>query len=560
MGKRLLATILTASLSAVTLLGCGATSDSGTATQDTKAQESSSEAKTDSGSGSEAVAESSGYQTTYGSKQFDNVTLTVEVFDRSNAPEGSTVVDNKWVDYINENMNKVGINIEFVAVPRSEEVEKVQTMMASGTGADIMLCYTTSVVEGFFNDGGTYDLAPYIDGEGQAENLKKYIGEDCLNIARNSEGNLWAVAARRASIAQDETFIRKDWLDKLGMDVPTTVEEFEAFAKACKDNNPDGLDNVIATSFLDGKQLVAPMALAFCESVQDPKEWDIYGGNVSTLVYGDPGMGEYYRFMNKLYNEGLMDNEYFIHDDFGQTTKEYIVSGRQATFEMDANYQIDSSRGDLLINLKKNYPDADIVSIPPLKNVNDGVAYNAGYSMNGAFVFVPKTCENVEAAVTYLDWLATEEGGFVIYNGFEGEHYNMVDGVATAIDPEYNTSDRDWIRNDLFLVGNTGYFFDIEDYAKTTAASYPGYEDHVIENFANATAGTIRYAPTFSGAIWTEKRPQIDLVVDEYVVKLIADPVDKFYQNLSDFKAALKDAGIEEVIAERQEFYDAMYN
>ena len=62
-----------------------------------------------------AAAKDANYVTTYGEKMFDNVTIKVELFDRSNAPEGSTLTDNRWVKYVNEEMNKVGINVEFVA-------------------------------------------------------------------------------------------------------------------------------------------------------------------------------------------------------------------------------------------------------------------------------------------------------------------------------------------------------------------------------------------------------------------------------------------------------------
>ena len=71
-------------------------------------------------------------------KCLDNVTIKVELFDRSNAPEGSTLTDNRWVKYVNEEMNKVGINVEFVAVPRADEVTKMQTMMSSGTAPDML--------------------------------------------------------------------------------------------------------------------------------------------------------------------------------------------------------------------------------------------------------------------------------------------------------------------------------------------------------------------------------------------------------------------------------------
>lgn len=546
--KRLISFALTVVMLAASLSGCSKPEETTKGTTDSTTEKNS-----------EASNTADGYQTTYGSKIFDNVTITVEVFDRSNAPEGSTVIDNKWVDYINEQMNKVGITVEFVAVPRSEEVQKVQTMMASGTAADIMICYTTSVVEGFFNDGGTYDLAAYIDGEEQALNLKNYIGEECLDVARNSDGALWAVAARRSSTAKHELFIRNDWLAALNMEIPTTVDELYDYLYACKYENPDSLTDVIASNFMDGEKIVASTTLGFLECVVDEKQWDILSGDVSTLVYGDDGMVEYYRWLNKLYNAGLIEQEYYANEDFGQTVKENIVSGKMASFEGDTNYQIDTSRGSLLANLRKNNPNADIISIASVENENDGQVYNAAYSLNGAYVFIPQTCSNAEAAVTYLDWLSTEAGGYALYNGFEGEHYTVEDDLLVAVDEEYNASDRDWIRNDLFLVGNGGYFSSQEEYAEALVLDYPEYADYVSDNFKNATSGIIRYATTFSGDKWTEFSTDIGLVVKEYLVKCITCAEDEFDDTMKNFREELKSNGIEEVIAERQEYYDELY-
>ena len=216
------------------------------------------------------------------------MTLTVELFDRSNAPQGTTVTDNRWVKYAKEEMAKVGINLEFVAVPRSEEVTKIQTMMAAGTAPDIALTYTRSIAEDYFNQGGTYDLSSYVDGEGQAENLKAYLGEDVLNVARDGDGQLWAIAARRATAAKDNLFIRKDWLDKLGMEIPTTTDELYQVLKAFKENNPDGRTDVIPFfSVAIGDETADRadvMAMPFMTTLPDEHEF-----NIKSVfpVYGD---------------------------------------------------------------------------------------------------------------------------------------------------------------------------------------------------------------------------------------------------------------------------------
>jgi ABC-type glycerol-3-phosphate transport system substrate-binding protein len=254
-------------------------------------------------------------------------------------------------------MGKVGIKVEFVAVPRSEEVSKVQLMMSSGTGPDLMLCYTAAVVEGFFTEGGTYDLAPYIDGADQAKNLKEYLGEECLNVARNAKNELWAVPARRSTTARQNLFIRKDWLDALDLAIPTTVDEMYDVLYRFKNNNPEGRTDVIASGFATCNSGYPPgtMSYSFLKCVADETEYKIKSGYSTDLIYSDEGFAEYMRFMNKLYNNGLMDTEYYVNNDFGQTLKEYFVNGQLGCFESDVNYNVDNLRGSLLQNLKVSF-------------------------------------------------------------------------------------------------------------------------------------------------------------------------------------------------------------
>lgn len=534
--------------------GCGS-QEKETGNMDTSKGSGSAAGKQDESQDGEKGGESSGYQTTYGDKVFDNAKITVELFDRSNAPDGVSLLDNKWTQYINENMGKVGIKVEFVAVPRSEELSKVQTMMAAGTGPDLMLCYTKSVVQDYYNQGGTYDLAPYVDGEKQVLNLKQYLGSDVLDVARNSDGSLWSIPARRSTTAKTNLFIRKDWLDALGMEIPTTPDELYDVLYAFKNNNPEGRTDVIASNLWTNP---GPVSYAFLKSATDEKEFAIANeGNY--MIYSDEGYADYLRFINRLYNEGLMDQEYYVNNDFGQTVKEYFVNGQLGCFEYDVNGNVDNLRGGLLQNLKINNPDAEMISIPPLKNVYDGKVYNNGYPLNGAYVFIPKTCKNVEAAMTYLDWLATKEGGFTLFHGFEGEHYIDEDGVPVVKDAAYNATDKDWLRHDLFLVGNQGYYATEEEFTLATSKELPGWEDYVINNYQNATYGIQRNDPTFSSPTLVEKNTELGLVADEYIVQLITCKPDEFDGLLKTYKEELENYDIQKLFEERKEYYDDFY-
>lgn len=500
-------------------------------------------------------AEEGGYQTTYGEKQFDDVTITVELFDRTNAPEGSTITDNKWVDYVNEEMGKVGIHVEFVPVPRNDEVPKMQTMIASQTAPDLTITYSYADAENYYNMGGTWDLAPFIDGEGQAENMKAYLGEDVLNIGRNKDNVLYGIVAKRATTAQTNLFLRKDWMDKLGLEIPTTPDELYNVIEQMVKNNPDGQENVIGA----WEWMFYNLQQAFSKTAADPLQWKIARGGDAIFDYCDEGMREYYRFMNKLYNNGLMHPEYFTADQ--DTFNSYIVNGQMAFFEANVNYNVDVMRGSLLKTLQENQPEADIISIPNLKNIYDGKEYSGAYSNGGLIAFCPLTAdeETVEACMTYLDWMCTEAGGFALYHGFEGEHFDYDENKVPVVkDAQYNASDKDWIRADIFLTGNQGYFETVEDFNACTAKEAPGYEDHVISNYENALAGTVLNDPTYTSPSTTELITDLNLVRDEYKVSCVTTPEDQFDTVYDEYMKELENAGIEKIVEERTEYFTAL--
>lgn len=557
--KRVIVSVLLMGLLMGLMTACGGSDDAGKVGNDnTQVSTDKSDDK-----GSDSSSDSGGYQTTFGSKKFDDVTITVMVFDRSNAPDGQTATNNIWTEYINEKMNEVGINVEFIAVPRSDELNKVNTMMASGTAADIMLTYTGSIVEDFYNKGGVHELTDYVKGEGQVENLKAYFGADydnLINVGTNSDGEVWAIPAKRSTTARSNMFIRKDWLDELGMDIPTTIDELYDALYAFKNNNPDGRTDVIAGSFWT-YGAAGPVAHSFLESVADEKEYAI--SNMSRVdgmwAYTDPGYGEYLRWLNKLYNDGLLDPEFYVDEDFSQKQKEQFVNGQLGFLEYDVNGNVDTLRGGLLQNLKANDPDAEFVSIKPMENVNDGVVYNNAYPLNGAFVFIPKTCKNVEAAVTYLDWLATEEGGFTLFHGFEGEHFEYVDGVPVVLDMDHNAETKDWTRHDLFLVGNQGYYEKEEDFNNATSKEIPGWEQYVLDNYQNATHGKVLNEPTFASPTATENSANLLATKDVYIVQLVTCEPSEFDGIMEEFKAELEKYEIEKILEERTEYYNEFY-
>lgn len=559
MKKRIVASVL-AVVMAASLVACGGKggNDKPSGTNSGKEETKNDESKGDDG---QENGGSSQYQTTYGSKKFDNVTITVELFDRSNAPEGSTITDNRWTKYAQDAMKEIGINLEFVAVPRGDEVTKMNTMMATGTAPTVLGTYTWAYARDFYNQGGTWDLSEFISGDDQAQNLKAYLGEECLGLGTNPDGSMYGVVAKRSTTAMNNIFIRQDWLDKLGLDVPTTPEELHDAIYKFVYENPDGEKNITGAIFngLESNSTAKYNNVvwwAFSENCEDEKQRAVQEG---FEFYADPGYREYLRYINQFYNEGLMSSEFYASTD--EILQSKFVNNQLGFLERNVGFNVDILRGRLLQALKENNPEAEMVAIPGLKNAN-GKIYSPAYSNGGMSVFCPKTssAEEVEAAITYLDWMA-KEGGFTFYHGIEGEHFEYNDaGVPIAKDPDYNKTDKDWIRTDLFLIGNQGYFQTVDEFNQAIAADNPGWEEYTIADYENALAGEVVNSAAYiaAGEIETSTSNDFSLLKSQYMVQCITCAPDAFDGIYDEWLAQAETLGVKDILEERSATYDSV--
>ena len=108
------------------------------------------------------------------------VDLSVELYDRSNAPtNGGTLQDNYLTNLIKKEVSeKLNINVTFVPVPRSSDDDKISVLMAAGTAPDICFTYTDTRFFSYAKNGGLTALDDVLNNNGA--NLKKFLGDNVL--------------------------------------------------------------------------------------------------------------------------------------------------------------------------------------------------------------------------------------------------------------------------------------------------------------------------------------------------------------------------------------------
>lgn len=387
----------------------------------------------------------------------DPVTLKIELFDRNNTPAGADpITNNFFTKYIQENFGDPNnINIEWVTVPRSEEVDKLNILMAANQAPDLVFTYNTETVERYVRDGGLTDLGPYIDQFG--ENLKKVLDDNVMSYGVFQDKQ-YAIVAKRVIEAQLSTFVRQDWLDELSLPVPTTRDEFYDTLVAFKNAKPNALPYGGITGFFH----TSALRYSFWDWDQISDE-DFYA-NPDWLM---PGNKEAFQFMNKMYNEGLLDKDFPL--GIGKDTNEFqknMVNSLVGAGTTNTNEPVYMG---YLAELMANDPNAKLTLIDPFKN-SQGKTTKPMYSPNGAYIIVPKTSQRAEEVVKYLDWMAKPENILRLQNGTEGETFEFVDGIP-------NTLDNDVAKNLLY-----NYF----DYCIILNGKYVSNDDNLLNIAANA--------------------------------------------------------------------------
>jgi putative aldouronate transport system substrate-binding protein len=491
-------------------------------------------------------------------------TITVEIFDRGTDGGKTDPTNNKWTAWIKEKILKdENIIVNFVAVPRFTETEALINLMAAGTPPDVGITYAQDNITNWAQQGGVFDLAPYIDTT--LKDLKAFLGPDEALPGRdmirrqmdNSTGQVFSIPARRMNVAMRNFFIRKDWLDKLGLPLPKTTQQYYDALVAFKEQDPGNVGKDRVIPFIIGTDVrweAGNLTESFIDPKLDPKErWITTVAERQFLV---PGYKEGVRFLNKMYNAGLIHRDFPLNNTSSAQT-DLIKSGVVGSFSQNWD-QIFREGDAILTDLKRNIPTADLVPVDCMTS-SDGLTHKASYDAAGVFFFIPKAAKNPDAAMRYINWLSKYENYHFIQTGPEGIVHTIVDGV-----PKLNPAAGDgWIQNsaqniDYTMMMNGLFLSTREESIKAIAAGYPWPADVVSNAYNMALTNAQPGMVVLTATPLTAVGPVNQTLVDKGVViftESISAPANRFDAVYDAGVADWRASGADAVVAERRAKY-----
>ncbi|WP_090116446.1 MULTISPECIES: extracellular solute-binding protein [unclassified Cohnella] len=301
-------------------------------------------------------------------------------------------------------------------------VQKFNTMVASDDLPDVLFMDRGPLVEKLRKAGKLVALDPYLD---KYPNLKKYAGEETLNMLRSEDGKLYQFPNWYTStpMGNGGYMVNQTIYAALGSPKLETFEDLRAYLKQVKEKFPD----VVPFDIGYGTQGISILYSGFGEN--HTGAFTSYGfvpnGDKLTSLFSDPAFKETLTFASSLFRDKL------ITQDALTQTKDQVVeklnTGKVAVY---ASYDTSDLGSQATSELKKSDPEAGYKMIWPLhkEGVDPKKVYPNNYDSIGWNVNVITTeAENPEGIFAYLDWLTGEEGERVIFWGPEGLYWDGVD-------------------------------------------------------------------------------------------------------------------------------------
>ena len=396
--KQIIALVSATALAATALAGCGKTSEENTQT--------TSEENTQTTAVGEA--EGTAKEDLPFSKYAETVTVHLGGSMNPNAKilDGMSYEDNAYTRFLKDDLN-IEVVYDWIA-SSSDYDEKMNLCIGSGTIPEMMNVNATQYrallkydmiqpLDQYFEDYASDKLKGFVESGG--EELKKCI--------TNDKGEMMAIPAPSMMVGEmNEMWIRQDWLDNLGLEVPRTWDEMAAVAEAFVTQDPDGNGEDDTIGILgpgnsnhindigDNQFGLDPL---FCSFQSYPQYW--LQDEDGTVKYGSiqPETRVALEKIQKLYTDKLIDPEMLVRNNcqeavlsgkvgifFGPWWSGYTV--REATLAGEADWR---------------------AYFTPLSE--DGKYYTHMPDPTSKYVVVSKSCKNPEAAFKIISYLVANE-------------------------------------------------------------------------------------------------------------------------------------------------------
>lgn len=390
-------------------------------------------------------------------------------------------LEDTWTDPVAQTITeKTGVTLK-MDYPADSNDNRIELMVATGEYPDFV--FAKGSVSTLIRNDALIDMSDLIDEYGP--NIKKLYGDEYENLRYSSEDpSIYQLCSDKV---QEETLetsgtAQLQWavLQENQYRVPYTLEEYTQMIRDYMEKYPmiNGKPaigiSIVCSDWHWYTMLSNPSG--YMNGSADNGQW-IVDDEKQEVYYkhAADGQKEYYKWLNEMYNEGILDPEFATqtHEDFvlkvaegrvlGLLDEEWDYTGAEISLRADG--QEEHTYAGLPVTIDRS------VKCPSLKQQNLAVGWGIG---------ITKSCKDPVRAVRFLDWLCSDEAQILLNWGIEGVDYYYDENGKRCITEE----DLEASRKDTNYSERTGVGFRVYP--------YPSYGNQSVDSTGNSYSKSSR--------------------------------------------------------------------
>lgn len=324
-------------------------------------------------------------------------------------------------------LDAINVDVRPLYFPADQYNNRLNMMFATDDQLDIFCRVDLQHAVQYYHDGVIIDLTDLI-----AEKIPNYLS----NVAASEK----AQKARAESSYQGKDLgfpmvapmsrgqtvqIRTDWLEKLGMDKPSTISEFEAYLEAVKTKDPDGNgkdDTYGLCGARWGGDIIANLATAFLPAGDN---WWLDADGMLRHPGLHPNYKQLLATIISWQQKGYLPPEALLSDD--DQRQDWLVNNQLGALAGWYSAPIGGR-----VALIENVPDAwyEPINLTGLDDAANAYVNEKSYT---SMVVVTSKCKDLDAVARYFNFMYTTEGITMLTYGIEGLTYTVEDDGSPTI-------------------------------------------------------------------------------------------------------------------------------
>ncbi len=397
--------------------------------------------------------------------------------------------------------------------------QQLALYITSGDLPDLMAFMDMSTFLAYAEEGVFLDISEEVD---KYPNIKKYlstVGDPDKLLARTSyDGAVYGIPSVSIARSYYVTNIRTDWLDKLGLAIPKTLDEYTEVMRAFTKNDPDGNGKDDTYGFSgysaggNGNKFLTAFFGAF--GATPTQDYFVRDGKVTMNVISDEYKAAL-AYLRDIYAEGLIDPELFTAD-YNQAQEKW-VRGQMGIW---TSWWSGAGNSVARFGFLDANPDGSIEVIQPPVGADGKTGVIGQDPVENVFAIAYNT-QNKDKVLELIDFACSDFGHQVLLYGIEGQFFELgEDGMPTWV---YTLEGKDRKGNETTDMQVYRFFYNIEVENRAR-----GLDDSPAQNLYQNSIDVYSSCPTYPSDFmgltseeYVTYNSELDAYKDEMCIKFI---------------------------------------